>query len=298
MALEKRTISISERTASQIVGFADGNEGNSLGEINVSARIANMVEVATKLIDLSWKEVVNSDINEKELLYLIDTCNGVIFSSRMNFRQELSFECLEGAGYGDYLNKWGVDHKALSVKILGLTEAQAYAIVSKIYEFWNNSPAGDMKEDFERVTGLTFPNFDEEETPSVPTRVSRDENRQLLKFELTTLKKTLKIIAVEFIKEIGLPIPQGNMSIKSETLHEYDNFNNPYTTADVVMYVDGEVFFFLGFEEVLKQYNFEEENMYVFLDLTQSSGHSDFEIEKGIDLWDAFLDFATEKLSR
>ena len=62
MALEKRTISISERTASQIVGFADGNEGNSLGEINVSARIANMVEVATKLIDLSWKEVVNSDM--------------------------------------------------------------------------------------------------------------------------------------------------------------------------------------------------------------------------------------------
>ena len=127
MPKQKRSISFAKQT----MQFVDNFPSRQRGMGNFTTRAEEIINDYAVLLDRTKQEL---NLTEPELDYIYDMLCNVTVQMDLPIRIILAASVTNAGQTGE---KGGVNPGALSNKILGLTEFQAYALLKKANEHWD-----------------------------------------------------------------------------------------------------------------------------------------------------------------
>lgn len=93
----------------------------------------------SKIVYQITKNEIEDLFSLKEILLLMDSLNGVLYSFTISPKEHITYNVLDAIKYEDLDKKWEVNKEVLINKLNNLTEMQAFTLKIMINELWESA---------------------------------------------------------------------------------------------------------------------------------------------------------------
>lgn len=144
MAKTTTSIRFDENTKKLVQQYPISQRGVS----DFTWRVTEIIHTVNDMLKHTKRELAGL-FTKSEAMLIVDVCNAYLYHSSGSPKAALLLEVGDGIAIERLDEKWKIDNKALIEKIKGLTEYQAYTVLTMAFEFWSLDKPTDK--DAERI---------------------------------------------------------------------------------------------------------------------------------------------------